>query len=127
MEYPSNLSDKDKYWFDLIQECRASGKTDHQWLEENNIAAPTFYYHVKKLRDKACQIPYKRATREVELQEVVPMIIEEEPELAPIVNQIPEPESMAVRITFHGATVEISSSATQDIIQNTMSALRILC
>ena len=38
MEYPSNLSEKDKFWFNLIHECRASGKIDHQWFEENNIS-----------------------------------------------------------------------------------------
>lgn len=127
MEYPSNLSEKDKYWFDLIQECRASGKTDYQWLEENNIAAPTFYYHVKKLREKACKIPYKRAAREAEIQEVVPMLIDDDPELVPTVHRVSEPDTVAVRINFHGVSVEISSSATQDIIQNTLSALRLLC
>ena len=127
MEYPSNLSEKDKYWFDLIQECRASGKTDYQWLEENNIAAPTFYYHVRKLREKACKIPSKRATREAEIQEVVPMFVDDKPELVQPVHRVHESDIIAVRIDFHGIVLEISSSATQDIIQNTLSALQTIC
>ena len=47
MDYPKNLSEKDRYWLNIIQECRASGKSDYQWLQEHNIPSPTFYYHVK--------------------------------------------------------------------------------
>ena len=57
MDYPKNLSEKDRYWLNIIQECRASGKSDYQWLQEHNIPSPTFYYHVKQLRKKACEIP----------------------------------------------------------------------
>ena len=56
MDYPQNLSESDRRWFDLIQQCRASGKPDHQWLQENNIKSATFYYHVKQLRKKAHEI-----------------------------------------------------------------------
>ena len=76
---------------------------------------------------KACKIPYKRASREAEIQEVVPMIIEDDPELMSTVNRVTKSDTVAVRINFHGISVEISSSATQDIIQNTLSALRLLC
>ena len=50
MDYPQNLSKSDQRWYDLIQECRTSGKSDRQWLLENNIGSGTFYYHVKQLR-----------------------------------------------------------------------------
>ena len=45
MDYPQNLSKSDKRWYDLIQECRTSGKSDRQWLLENHIGSGTFYYH----------------------------------------------------------------------------------
>ena len=32
MDYPQNLSESDRRWFDLIQEWRTSGKSDRQWL-----------------------------------------------------------------------------------------------
>lgn len=70
MDYPQNLSESDCRWFDLIQECRTSGKSDRQWLAENDIAPPTFYYHVKKLRKKACEIPASLSNRVSEIQEV---------------------------------------------------------
>ena len=55
------------------------------------------------------------------------MIIEDDPELMSTVNRVTKLDTVAVRINFHGISVEISSSATQDIIQNTLSALRLLC
>lgn len=55
------------------------------------------------------------------------MIIEDDPELMSTVNRVTKSDTVAVRINFHGISVEISSSATQDIIQNTLSALRLLC
>ena len=77
MDYPKNLSEKDRYWLNIIQECRASGKSDYQWLQEHNIPSPTFYYHVKKLRKKACEIPERNQLCTVETQEVVPLVIED--------------------------------------------------
>lgn len=70
MDYPQNLSKSDQRWYDLIQECRTSGKSDRQWLLENNICSPTFYYHVKQLRKKACHIPENTSAGIAEKQEV---------------------------------------------------------
>ena len=78
MDYQENLSEKDRYWLNIIQECRSSGKSDYQWLQENNIAAPTFYYHVKQLRKKACEIPSRNGSCKNEVQEVVPLLIEDD-------------------------------------------------
>ena len=133
MDYPQNLTESDRYWYDLILKCRTSGKSDHQWLNENNIKAPTFYYHVKQLRKKACELPESaKRTSGTEVQEVIPVFFKEE-ELsvptAPIETAVPEvsENAVAVRLKIHGICVEISSSASQAIIQNTLSALRNLC
>lgn len=52
MDYPQNLSKSDRRWFDLIQQCRTSGKSDRQWLIDNNIKSGSFYYHIKRLDGK---------------------------------------------------------------------------
>jgi hypothetical protein len=44
-------------WLDLIQECRASGMSDKDWCDQHNIQRSSFYYHIRKLRDRACAIP----------------------------------------------------------------------
>ena len=138
MNYPQNLSKTDLKWLDIIQECRTSGKSDNQWLEEHNIKSPTFYYHVKKLRQKACEIPDQKKTRKNDVQEVVPLVIEES---APIIDSRVTSESLAsarntsnvvndaiaIRLTLQGIGVEIANNATQEVIQNTLVALRFLC
>lgn len=132
MDCQKNLSEKDRYWLKLIQECRTSGKSDYQWLQENNIASPTFYYHVKQLRKKACEIPQRNSSCRAEVQEVVPLVIEDDPEYTQpfsgaLQDTSAQDTSAAVRLSFRGVTVDISTGATQEIIQNTISALRFLC
>ena len=133
MDYPQNLTESDRCWYDLIQKCRTSGKTDSQWLKENNIKPPTFYYHVKQLRKKACELPKAaKRTSTAEFQEVVPIFFKEEEvsvPTAPIETVIPEVSNntVAVRLKIHDICVEISNSASQVIIQNTLSALQNLC
>ncbi|MGN0267238.1 MAG: IS66 family insertion sequence element accessory protein TnpA [Lachnospiraceae bacterium] len=130
MDYPQNLSESDRRWFDLIQECRTSGKSDRQWLAENGIAPPTFYYHVKQLRKKACEIPAGLSNRVSEIQEVVPLVIEDIPSGKPVaLSDEPDirSDNTTIRLTIRGVTVGITNDATQAIIQNTIAALRFLC
>lgn len=128
MQLPQNLSKSDQHWFDLIQQCRTSGKSDYQWLQENNISSGTFYYHVKQLRNKACELPVSAGKSKIkENQEVVPLIIDE---LKTVTTPLPQKtvsESIAVRLNIQGIAVEISNSATQDVIKNTLTALQYLC
>ena len=133
MDYPQNLTESDRYWFDLIQKCRTSGKSDYQWLKDNNIKSPTFYYHVKQLRKKACELPEatKRSSTS-EVQEVVPVFFRDEELPTPAVPlkasaQETTDHTATVRIQIHGIYVEISNAASQTVIQNTLSALRNLC
>ncbi len=127
MNLPQNLSESDRHWFDLIQQCRTSGKSDYQWLQENNISSPTFYYHVKQLRKKACEIPPNTRSTKNDIQEVVPLIIEEANAVSKSVPVKSAADSIAVRLSIQGISLEITNIATQEIIQNTLSALRFLC
>lgn len=134
MKYPQNLTESERYWYDLIQQCRASGKSDYQWLKENNIKSSTFYYHVKKLRKNACSLPEstKRSSSE-EVHEVVPVFFRE-PEISDrfgksehVLSQPSEISAPIIRIQFHGIWVEVYNDASQKAIQTTLSVLRDLC
>ena len=61
----------DSFWLERITQCRSSGLTDRQWCIENGIPVSTFYYHVRALRKKACEIP-ETADTSRQKQEVVP-------------------------------------------------------
>ena len=132
MQLPQNLSESDRHWYDIIQQCRTSGLCDNQWLQENNIKSATFYYHVKQLRKKACDLPVStgRSNRHNEVQEVVPIILDEPKIIStPLLAEIAmaSDTTMAVRLTVNGISVEFSNSATQDVIKNTLTALQYIC
>ena len=130
MDCPQNLSATDRYWLDIIQQCRTSGKSDYQWLQEHNIKSPTFYYHVKQLRKKACEIPQAVRTSKAEVQEVVPVFFTDEEPLLKSEESVTQPDmdhTVAVRLQVHGICMEITNAASAGIIQNTLAALRGLC
>ena len=133
MNYSQKLTKSERYWYDLIQQCRTSGKSDRQWLLENNIKPPTFYYHVKQLRKKACEIPESNYVGITETQDVVPLVINDAMPVAEVNNTtlisetVTDSSGIALRLTIQNVTVEITNQATQSIIQNTLSALRCLC
>ena len=130
MKYPTNLSESDRHWYDIIQQCRTSGKSDRQWLLENNICSPTFYYHVKQLRKKACEIPENSYNRVSHSQEIVPLVLEEMP-LSKSRSVILESDALsneiALRLTVQGVTLEVTNQATQELIQNVIAALQYSC
>ena len=52
-----STTSNNEQWLELITQCRSSGLTDRQWCIENGIPVSTFYYHVRALRKKACEVP----------------------------------------------------------------------
>lgn len=132
MEYPQNLTVSERRWFDLIRQCRTSGKSDAQWMQEHDIKSPTFYYHVKQLRKKACDIPENSFSRQRnDVQEVVPLFMDETPSVVANNNPLEQSDitdnTVAVRLSIHRISVEIANNATQEVIKNTISALQFLC
>lgn len=131
MIYPKNLTESDRHWFDLICECRASGKSDYQWLQENNICSPTFYYHIKQLRKKACEIPERAVSATPVVQEVVPLTIEDTTSSTTVTQTVTtvsqSSDNTAIRMNIRNISIEITNSATQEIIKNTLAALQYLC
>ena len=132
MEYPQNLTVSERRWFDLIRQCRTSGKSDAQWMQEKGIKSPTFYYHVKQLRKKACDIPENSFSRQRnDVQEVVPLFMDETPSVVANNNPLKQSDitdnTVVVRLSIHGISVEIANNATQEVIKNTISVLQFLC
>lgn len=46
----------DEKWLNLIKKCQFSGFSDKELCMKHQISISTFYYHVKRLRNKACSI-----------------------------------------------------------------------
>ena len=129
----------DEEWLALINECRTSGMTDKAWCEVHDIHTSKFYYHIKRLRNKSCEIPdvirsSSPKTQPVK-QEVVAIDLSdstlmEQPSFqtcsAKALETVPVMD-VAIRVNLNGIQLEISNHAAQDTIFNTLSALQKLC
>ena len=114
-------------WVNLVLQCRNSGFSDREWCDYNRIPLSTFYYHVRKLKKKDyCIPPAAGFTARQQVQEVVPLIIEEEPASVKADNSFGT-ESTAIRIFIRQFSLEITNHADQDTIRRTLSALEALC
>ena len=128
MKRKSRRSDQE--WFDLIQECRASGLPDKTWCEQHDITCSGLYYHIKRLRNKACEIPISAKKSMSSIHEVVPLKIQDDlmnvsiPCSNEAAHFVPE---LAVRLNYQGISIEITNQAAQQTIYNTISALQSLC
>ena len=67
----------DEEWLNIIHECRTSGLPDKIWCEEHHIQPSKFYYHIRRLRAKACEIKERKDTLP-QKQEVVPVSFAEQ-------------------------------------------------
>ena len=128
----SNRTDQD--WMKLIKECRSSGLTDKDWCDTHNISPSSFYYHLRRLRQKACEIPGAMSSSKISLrQEVVPVEIRDEESPMPAVTTDPVPQisgpltRAAICIRFRNVEIEILNGADSDVIRDTLSAVGGLC
>ena len=55
----------------LIQECRTSGLTGKAACERNHIPRSSLYYHIRRFRNMACEIPDNPVSSCQEQHEVV--------------------------------------------------------
>jgi hypothetical protein len=119
----------DQEWLDLIQECRSSGMTDAAWCELHGICRTNFYYHIRQLKKKACEIPDNQVKSFQECQEVVAIDF-----TAPLPEEnISKSEACdyqkkaAIRLEFSGFSIEILNGADGTTIRDTIAALRQIC
>ena len=141
------LSATEQKWFDLIQEARSSGLSDKVWCQQNSVPTSSFYYHIRKLRNKVIDLPASRSTVIPEAHEIVRLEVLDEDMLpdAPsyreesvVVKNTPTLESdsstavsmdsgFSARIHMENITVDIHNSASEQIVRSVISALRQPC
>lgn len=117
-------------WLQLIQECRTSGLSDKEWCRQNNIAISNFYYHIRQLTKKACQVPVNKRTASREHHEIVPLKVLDEEKAKDIPAALTDKTSfdtVPVRLSYHGTFLEIQNNAEQSTVENVLRALQSLC
>lgn len=127
-------------WLQLIMECRNSGMTDRTWCEQHGILVSSFYNAVKRLRRKACDIPYVSCKKPYALdltsqkQEAVQIGIYPGtvPDAAvPALRSAPAPHidnSHTIELMMGDVSLKISNSADPVLLQQIIQLLRpVLC
>ena len=139
-----DMNPHDRYWYDLICQCRESGLTDKQWCMEHDIHVSTFYRHARTLRNLSCEIPVGQKGRiQGVRQDVVPLqIIPDLPagELAthsdeltaPAAGPIPSYKdgfqdgsfSPTLQVRFpNGVLLEVSNFSSPSVLNSVICAL----
>ena len=123
-------------WIQLIMECRNSGMTDRTWCEQHGILVSSFYNAVKRLRKKACDIPYvlkkKPYALDLTAQKQEAVQIDLYPET--ILNQtVPAPQvtstphidnSHTIELMLGDVSLKVSNSAVPVLLQQIIRMLR---
>ena len=137
------LSTTEQKWFNIIQEARSSGLSDREWCMQNHVSLSTFYYNIHKLRNKAADIPAARSTIAPEYHEVVkveildddlpissykkdPMVVQRNP-IIDTDRGSSQNDLFSARLRIENFIVDISNSASEEIILSVIKALRQPC
>ncbi|MCQ2564094.1 MAG: transposase [Mogibacterium sp.] len=123
-----NLSPEERY--ELILECRSSGLTDHQWLEEHGIRKSTFYNWISTFREKGypnIPEPLRQHSRhKPQVQEVVKLSIAPEPVYMD--QSVPGPTAGAgiqpvMEIISGKAIIRFSNSVDPHLLETVLQSL----
>ena len=88
-----------KNWEAEVEACNASGLSVQQWCRQNGISAKTYYYHLRKIREKVCeQIPVS-------------------------IGELSENHG-GIRITTSGLTAEIADGTSAETIEAVIRAIK---
>ena len=119
----------DEEWLNIIHECRTSGLSDKAWCEEHHIHTSKFYYHIRRLRAKACEIT-ERENTVPQKQEVVPVSFMEQEFCIPPSRTAGAEEfhpDTVITVYMNGIQIGVSNNAARETIAHTISVLQGSC
>ena len=106
-------------WKKLIAECQSSGMPVRKWCEQNGFREQTYYYYLKRIREKEIE---KMPTS------LIPVPVEKPTVFKKLEVQSPLPDTKAaVIIRLGSATVEVNEGTSQQTIQAVLLALQSIC
>lgn len=110
-------------WANRIKECRASRLTVNKWCEQNNIGFKNYYYWMRKIKREAFDaLPAERKEITSTTDSTVPVFskISLSADNRTISNA-------AVTIQLNGIAIDVQDGASENVIRNTLLAIRSLC
>lgn len=111
-------------WANRIKECRDSGLPVARWCEQNDIGVKNYYYWMRKVKREVFEAfsaePKENSTTIVN-------------STAPVFSKINVSDHTrtnatdAVTIQVNGITIHIQDGASEEVIRNTLLAIRSVC
>lgn len=106
-------------WKQLIVECQNSGMPIRHWCEQHGFREQTYYYYLKKIREKELE---KVPASLIPVCEEKPAVFKKLEVQAPLPNT-----QAAVIIRLGNATIEVNEGTSQQTIQAVLLALQNVC
>jgi len=110
-------------WTSIIQERNISELSTKQWCNQNGILEGSYYYWLKRIREKSLkELPVPVPKPETKAQEVS---VEHA-----VFARVPTPVkqvSADVMISLNGMEIGLNSTATPELIQSVLLAVKQLC
>ena len=97
-------------WAEMVHECKSSGQTVEGWCSENGINIKTYYYRLKRVRDRICE---KISGK----QDIVPVSICNEYSKA-------ASENVPIIIRINGAEITVQSGTDAETLRSILSVMK---
>ena len=108
-------------WASIIKECRSSALPVSQWCKKNGIPQGNYYYWLKKLRHKSLEILPSITT-----ETVLHPVSTDNSVFARL--SVPQQHiSSDVSLSFNGVEIGLNNTATAELIQSVLLAVKQLC
>ena len=97
-------------WAEMVRECQSSGQMVERWCSENGVNIKTYYYRLKRVRDRICE-------KISEKQDIVPLAICME-------NRKSASENVPITIRINGAEIAVQSGTDAETLRSILSVLK---
>ena len=111
-----------KEWQKIISECQLSGMTVSGWCKVNRVNTNSYYYWLRKLREKTIsELP-------AEMKNSL-ATVNDEPVTFKKLDVIPPVSGMQAAVIVHikGADIEVANGAARETVEAVLLALKSVC
>ena len=102
-----------KQWIEIIKRCQSSGENASAWCRQNNVSIKSYFYWLRKFREKACN--NKLVPVEKPKQSIVPVPYQK------------DSNTKYITINAANVSVDIYEGSNKTDIENVLSILGLIC
>ena len=110
-------------WAKLVADCQNSQLTVRAWCEQQGICPKTYYYWLRKIRERAMEnAPVPASTLPAKAETEKPITFKQLEVQSPVSGM-----QAAVIIRLPSATVEVAQGTDQQTVEAVLLALKAVC